>query len=430
MNLTDGLETVVLDNGLQVLLRAVRRMPIVAFWIWYRVGSRNEVPGRTGISHWVEHMLFKGTPTYPRGDFDRLIEREGGVFNGATWLDWTLFYEVLPADRIELALRIEADRMVNSLFDPQEVERERTVILAEREGHENHPRFLLREQVLGLSFLQHPYRHPVIGWKEDLQRITRDELYRHYRTYYVPNNAVIVVVGDFETAAMLDRIAAHFGHLPPGPTNVYTPPPEPPARGERRVYMQGPAGATYGYIAFRGVAAQHPDYFPLLVMKTILDGPHSAPPMGDGLGRAARLYRRLVNTGLAVSAGATMNTTLDPYLFTLWATVRPERNPAEVEAALLAEIERLQDTPVDEAELARAIKGLRAQFLYDIETVGRQAMWLGLSALVASPVWLGSMLTNLMAVTAADVQRVARTYFGRDGRVVGWYTPSEVTYAA
>ncbi len=430
MNLTEGVETVVLANGLQVLLREVHRMPIVAFWIWYRVGSRNELPGYTGISHWVEHMLFKGTPTYPQGEFDRLIAREGGVFNGATWLDWTVFYEVLPADRIELALRIESDRMVNSLFDPQEVEHERTVILAEREGHENHPRFLLREQVLALSFRQHPYRHPVIGWKEDLQRLSREALYQHYRTYYVPNNAVIVVVGDFEMAAMLDRIAAHFGHLPPGPPHAYTPPPEPPARGERRIHMQGPSGATYGYIAFRAVSAQHPDYFPLMVMKAILDGPHSAPPLGDGLGRAARLYRRLVNTGLAVSAGATMNTTLDPYLFTLSVTVRRERNPAEVEAALLAEIERLQETPVEETELARAIKGLRAQFLYDIETVSRQAMWLGLSALVASPAWLGSMLTNLAAVTAADVQRVARTYFGRDQRVVGWYTPVEVGHAA
>ncbi|MDW8270465.1 MAG: pitrilysin family protein, partial [Anaerolineae bacterium] len=240
MKLTDGLRTAVLDNGLQVLLREVHRMPIVALLLAYRVGSRQEAPGYSGISHWVEHMLFKGTSTHPQGGFDRLIQREGGVFNGFTSIDWTVYYEMLPADRIELALRIESDRMTNGLFDPQEVETERGVILAEREGRENQPRFLLREQVHSLSFVRHPYRNPVIGWKEDLQRLTRDDLYRHYRTYYVPNNAVIAAVGDFETDAMLDRIAAWFGPLPAGPANDYTPPPEPPPRGERRVHLTGP----------------------------------------------------------------------------------------------------------------------------------------------------------------------------------------------
>ncbi|MCS7040449.1 MAG: insulinase family protein, partial [Anaerolineae bacterium] len=173
-----------------------------------------------------------------------------------------------------------------------------------------------------------------------------------------------------------------------------------------------------------------PDYFPLLVMNTILDGPNSSPPMGGGMGRAARLYRRLVNTGLAVHVSSGLGTSFDPYLFQLGATVRPDRNPAEVEAALLGEIERLQETPVGEDELARAVKQLRAQFLYENERVDIQAMWLSHSTIVASLAWLDDLLTNIAAVTAADVQRVAQTYFGRENRVVGWYTPTEVAHAS
>jgi zinc protease len=430
MNLTDRVRTAVLDNGLQVLLYEVHRVPIVAFLACYRVGSRHEAPGYTGISHWVEHMLFKGTTTYPQGDFDRLIQREGGLFNGFTWIDWTFFCQVLPADRIELALRIEADRMVNGLFDPQEVETERGVILAEREGHENQPRFRLREQVHSLSFVRHPYRHPIIGWKEDLQRLTRDDLYRHYRAYYVPNNALIVAVGDFETDAMLDRIAGHFGSQPAGPTNGYTPPPEPSLGGERRVHLTGPTGTAYLHIAFRAPPAQHPDYFPLLVMNTVLNGPNAKAAMGSGVGRAARLYRHLVNTGLAVHVDSGLSMSYDPYLFQIRATVHPDHSPAEVEAALLGEIERLQETPVREEELARAIKQLRAELLYTNEHVASLAMLLGHSTIVGSPVWSNDFLSNIAAVTAADVQRVAQTYFGRENRVVGWYTSTETAHAS
>ncbi|HEY80266.1 MAG TPA: insulinase family protein, partial [Caldilineae bacterium] len=182
--------TKTLSNGLTVILAERRATPAASFWLWYRVGSRNEQPGLTGISHWVEHMLFKGTASHPQGDFDRMIQREGGHFNGMTWVDWTTFYVTLPADRIGLALAIEGDRMQRALFDPEEVASERTVIISEREGRENRPGYMLREQVQAASFLCHPYRHMVIGWKEDLQRITREDLVAHYRAFYTPNNAV------------------------------------------------------------------------------------------------------------------------------------------------------------------------------------------------------------------------------------------------
>ena len=411
-----------LPNGLTVILAERRAAPVASFWLWYRVGSRNETPGLTGVSHWVEHMLFKGTKTHPQGDFDRMIQREGGQFNGMTWVDWTTFYATLPADRIGLALDIEADRMQNALFAPDEVESERTVIISEREGNENRPGYMLREQVQAAAFLSHPYRHMVIGWKEDLRRITRDDLYAHYRAYYTPNNAVAVAVGDFRVEEMAARIEEAFGSIPSGPE----PPPvrvtEPKPRAERRIQLHGPGGANYLLIAFQSLSASDPDFFPLAVLTAVLDGARGLPPFGgSGLGRAARLHRALVNTGLALSVNASVAATLDPYLFTLSATVRPEQDRAEVEQRILEELARLQEEPVREDELARAIKGTRAMFAYGSESISNQAMWLGFAEMVADLDWLAGYQDRLAAVTPEAIQRVARRLFQPENRVIGWY---------
>lgn len=423
--ITDGLQQTTLDNGLCLLAREVHSAPVVSFWIWYRVGSRNERPGLTGLSHWVEHMLFKGTPAYPRGQIDHLVQRTGGSFNGMTWLDWTAYYETLPADRLDLAIGIEADRMTNSLFDPAETESERTVILAEREGNENRPTYQLFEQVQAHSFVAHPYRHTVIGWKEDLRTIARDQLFDHYRAFYTPSNAILAVVGDFETADLIDRITAAFGPIPPGPAPAAITITEPPARGERRLDLTGPSGAAYLNLSFVVPGARHPDFFPLVVLDAVLSGATGLPPFGGAsFGRSARLYRGLVNTGLAVSASSSISATLDPYLFTITATAHPQHTLAEVEAAALAEVERLQTTPLPAAELRKAIRGTSAQFVYGSETVTNQALWLGFSQVVASVEWLAGFLDGLAAVSAADVQRVAQTYLTANNRVVGWYRPA------
>ena len=190
-----SVQKVRLDNGLQILLKESHLAPVASFWIYYRVGSRNEGPGVTGISHWVEHMLFKGTERYPQGAFDKAVARAGGAFNGMTWQDWTTYFETFPAERIELALDVESDRMANAIFDEEETESERTVIISEREGSENSYRWLLNTEMQAAAFQTHPYRHPVIGWKEDLLTMGRDDLYEHYRTFYTPSNAVAVAVG-------------------------------------------------------------------------------------------------------------------------------------------------------------------------------------------------------------------------------------------
>ena len=296
----------VLPNGLVVLLREVHTAPVATFWAWYRVGSRNEVPGITGISHWVEHMLFKGTPTLGKGEFPRLVNRHGGTWNGFTWKDFTAYFETLPAEHVDLGIRIESDRMVNTLFEPEEVESERTVIVSEREGAENNPEYALYEEVESAAYRVHAYRHAVIGYKSDLWAITRDDLYHHYRTFYAPNNAVVVAVGDFDSADLLARITDAFGSIPAAAAPPAVRSVEPPQEGERRVVVRRPGGAVpIVQMGFHVPAVTSPDFFPLLLVDGVLSG-FKGPGVfgGEALGaRSSRLYRALVERELAVDAG-------------------------------------------------------------------------------------------------------------------------------
>ncbi len=412
-----------LDNGLTVLLKEMHTAPVVSVWVWYRVGSRNEVPGRTGVSHWVEHMQFKGTPKYPAGSYDRLISREGGVFNAMTWLDYTAYFTTLPAAKVDLALDIEADRMVNSLFDPEEVERERTVIISERSMYENRPSFLLAEEVQSTAIKAHPYHHEIIGWLSDLKTMTRDDLYDHYRTYYTPNNAVLVVVGDFETDEMLAKVRSYFGDIAPRPVPQRPITAEPPQRGERRVTVRGGGDTAYLQVAFHAVAATHPDFFPMVVLDAILGGAKSFGG-GGASNRSSRLYRALVLSGLAADADCWLGPTIDPYLWWFDVTLNAGVSLEKAEAALWQEIERVQQEPVSPEELAKAIKQVRAHFVYGAESITNQARWFGFAEVVTSQEWLDTYLERVAAVTQDDVQRVAQTYLRRDQATVGWYIPT------
>src|SRR6185295_768983 len=199
-----------------VLLKESHSAPVTSWWVLYRIGSRNERTGQTGVSHWVEHMMFKGTDTFPGGDLDRMIDREGGSWNAQTSMDYTAYYETMPSDRIDLALRLEADRMANAKFDIEEVESERTVIISERQGSENSPMFWLSEEMSAAAFRVHGYHHEIIGDMVDLETMTRDDLYNHYKRHYMPNNAIAVAVGDFDTDEMLARIKELYGSIPMG----------------------------------------------------------------------------------------------------------------------------------------------------------------------------------------------------------------------
>jgi zinc protease len=394
------------------------------FWAWYKVGSRLERPGITGISHWVEHMLFKGTPQFPKRELDRLISREGGVWNGFTWLDFTTYFETLPADRFDLAFRIESDRMVHAVFEPKEVESERTVIISERQGNENSPMFLLSEELQAAAFRVHSYHHEVIGDLCDLQSMSRDDLYQHYKTYYAPNNAVVVAVGDFKADDVLRQIQTAFGKIKPGPQLPALNRAEPPQKGERRVLVEGDGTTDYVEVAYHAPHALHPDFPAFVVLDAILAGASSLAVFGGGgTNASSRLYKALVETELAADVSGGLNPTVDPFLYSVAATVRTGRTPGEVEAALDAELARAVSEPVSEREVTKAIKQAKAQFAYSSESVTNQGFWYGFSEIFADYVWFESYLERLAAVTVEDVQRVAQSYLSKNNRTVGWYVP-------
>jgi zinc protease len=412
-------------NGLTLLTKEVHSAPVVSFWVWYRVGARNEHGGITGISHWVEHMMFKGTPNLAKGQVMQLVAENGGTVNAFTSDDWTAYYETLPSDRLELALRIETDRMGNSLFDPEEVASERTVIISEREGSENEPDRLLDEEVSSAAFKAHPYGNSVIGWKCDLRTMTRDDLYNHYKTYYVPNNATVVVVGDFDTAKLVGQVQEGFeGYKSSDVPEVRAI--EPEQLGERRVMVESTGSTAQIEVVYHVPSVADPDVYPLIVADALLSG---AKPMGFGgaaLGRSARLYRALVTTQIAASAGSYFSLHKDPHVFAFAATAYPGddvENAKKMEEALLEQVRKLQDEEIPKEEVDKAVRQSRAQFVYSSDSASSQAFMLGFLESIYTANMYDEVLDKLAAVAPEDVQRVARTYFTEQNRTVGWFVP-------
>jgi len=410
-----------LDNGLSILLKETHHAPVATFWAWYGAGSRNDWDGSTGVAHWIEHMLgmrFKlgGKPT------SDLIARLGGVSNAATSFDYTSYFATLPANHIDVALQVEAARMQGYRFSSTLVDTERTVIISERQWLENEPQNLLFEALLGVAFQVHPYRRDTIGYLCDLQAITADDLRRFHRTFYVPNNALLVAVGDFQAKALLGRIDGLFGSLKPGPEPPQTHAVESPQRGERRVTIEGKGTMAYVQLAVHVPGARHPDFPALVALDSILAGAGSFTMLGGGGSNASsRLYRALVDTELATDVSGNLIPTIDPFIYLLASTVRAGHTPAEVEAALNAELARIMNEPVNEEELAKALRQAKAQFVYGSESVTNQGYWYGWSEIFADYTWFETYLDRLAVVTVDDVQRVAKDYLGRNNRTVGYY---------
>ncbi len=411
----DGVLATTLDNGLRVLLLEDHRSPIVSFQVWYRVGSRNEQRGATGIAHFLEHMMFKGTPTYGRGQFARLVEQNGGQDNAFTSQDVTSYYVNIAADRLDLVIELEADRMQNLLLDPKEIESERQVVIEERRTRtEDDPGGFLGEAVSSIAFKAHPYGYPVIGWMEDIARITPAEIRAFHNTYYVPNTAIVVAVGDFRAADALDRIKRRFGRVPRGAA----PPPvlavEPPPNGERRVIVRKQAELPIVYLAWHAPNQTSADAPALEVLSTILAS-----------GRASRLYKELVyQRQLALDAGGDYSWfSLDPNLFWFWATPMPGKTPEALEKELLAQLERLGTEPVSDEELTRAKNQLEAAFVFQEDSIHRRASLLVRFELIGGYQTKDTYIAKIRAVTAADLQRVARTWFPEDKRNVGVLLP-------
>jgi zinc protease len=423
--MNDSVAKFELSNGLLVLLREIHTAPLISHWIWYRVGSRDEIPGNTGASHWVEHMQFKGTPQFPAGVLDKAIAREGGFWNAFTYLDWTTYFETMPADKIDLALQLEADRMQNSNFSPAEVDLERTVIISERQGSENEPLFRLGEEVQAAAFRVHTYHHQVIGDLPDLESMEREDLYAHYHAYYTPNNAVLAVAGDFEVEAMLGRLRQLYEPISAGSTPSRRVRPEPLQQGQRQVTVEGPGETIYIQAAYHAPSASQPDFFALLVMDSLLSGPSSLNIFSGGISnKTSRLYRALVETEVAVSVSGGLQATIDPFLHNISIVVHPQSDPDKAIAALDNEIRRLQDQAPDRQEVERAVKQARALFAYGNERITNQAFWMGFSEMIANYAWFENYLDRLAAITPQDVQRVAQTYLRPQNRTLGVYLPT------
>jgi zinc protease len=405
-----------LANGLTVLLVEEHKAPVITVQIWYKVGSRNEVMGRAGLSHMLEHMMFKGTPKYGKGEFSKIIEKNGGNDNAFTSQDYTAYFENLAADKLELALEMEADRMKGLLLDDKEFQLEREVVKEERRLRvEDDPMAYLVEQMYAQAFMVHPYHWPIIGWFTDLNAMTREDLKAYYEKYYVPNNATLVIVGDFKAETALPLIKKHFEGIPQGSL----PPPlsivEPEQKGERRIAVKREAQLPFLYFGYKVPNFKSPDVHALAVLENILS-----------TGKSARLYDALVyRKKQALQVGAGYNElAADPEFFTFYAMVRPDVKVADVEKAVLAEIGRLKKEPPTETELQKAKNQVEARYLFEQDSVFRQAMLLGTAETVgAGWQYIADYVAKLRDVTKEDITRVARIYLSEDTRTVGILIP-------
>jgi zinc protease len=402
-----------LDNGLEVLILEDHAVPLVTVQVWYRVGSRNERPGITGISHFLEHIMFKGTPKYGPGMYSQLIQRYGGTQNAFTSYDMTAYHSVLPAARLELALELEADRMTNLLFDADEIKAEREVVKEERRLRENAPTGPMHEELGALAFKAHPYHWPIIGWMSDIEAITREDLLAHYKTYYIPNNATLIIVGDVDTAQTLEAARRHFGSTPKGPPPPSVRPPEPPQLGEHRAEIPRPTALAALAIAYHIPAFSHADALPLEVLSQILSQ-----------GQSSRLYRELVyQRQIATSISTDAGMRVDPGLFTILSMVQAGKAPAEVEAAIYEQLAQVTEESIADRELQKAINQALSGFVFRQDSIQQQGFTIGSFHMLQSYKVINEYIERLRRVTKQDVARVARTYLTKTNRTVVTIVP-------
>jgi len=417
----------VLDNGLKVLVREEHTAPLTTVWCWYRVGSKDEGPGLNGVSHWVEHMNFKGSTNIPRDQIKGIIERVGGTWNGYTWIDQTTYLETASRDALDHMLFIESERMANCLYDPSDCESERTVIISELQGGENDPEQLLDQELTATAFKVHPYRHPTIGWQADLERMTRDELLGHYRRYYVPNNATLVIVGDVDADVALRFADKRFGGIPSGPNPARAVLVEPEQTGERRVTIRREGTAAYLKIGYHAPGISAPDFLPLTLLDAVLTGAKGLnlwtsfrvpPPQ-----RSARLYRALVERGLASSAHGALLPTEQPFLYTVSVTAAEGTSVGALEAATLEELDRVNRDEITKAEVDRAKAQLRARLIFDGDSITNIAHQIGYFETIGGLEVFDHLLPRIDAVTVEQVTGAARRMLRESNRTVGWFDP-------
>ena len=418
-----------LANGLRVVLAPQPESPTASVWVWYRVGSVNEHPGITGASHWVEHMLFQGSPRYGKGEIDRAVIRVGGELNAFTGTDFTAYFTTVPREHLEIPLDIESDRMTRALITDTEVARERTVIHSEREGNENWPEFRVEEELYQLAFREHPYRWDALGRRRDIETMSAEQLRAYYRRFYGTRNAVLVIAGGFDGTRTAAEVRRRFGPLPPTGDDVRVRESEPGQRGERRAELAGPGTTPYLQVGFRAPALGEDATPATMFLDTVLGGETRLFTTGSGWGRSAehpssRLYRGLVDTGIAVRATSEWPPRVYPGLFTVQAQAAAGVSLDRLESALLRLLDRLARDGPTAQEMAESRTKMRRATLLAYEGASRTGFRLGYFSVLKSPRLEDEIFDGLLRVTAREVRDRAAQLFAADQRTVVRYRPT------
>jgi len=406
-----------LDNGLKVLLLENHKSPAVTFQVWYRVGSRNEQDGKSGLSHFLEHMMFKGTPDVGPEEHMRIIAKNGGRSNAFTMQDATVYFATMSREKIGVAIELEADRMANALLDGNYFDAEKKVVLEERRLRtEDNPASSLDEITSAVAYTVHPYRRPVIGWMGDIKNMTREDLKRHYRTYYAPNNAFLVVVGDFVSKEILTKIKTAFGKIPRGSDIPKVKIKEVPQRGERRVNLKKEAELPLLLIYYHVPNLSSPDSFALDLLTVILAS-----------GRSSRLHQDLVyRRRLARKVDADYSRlSVDPPIFSISAQAMPRKDSTEMERAIDHLLEQIRSEPVTDRELQKAKNQVESSFIFSQDSIFGQAMRIGRYEIAARWRLKDRYLAGIRKLTAAELLRVAKKYLDPDRRTVGVLIPTQ-----
>ncbi|MFZ5471899.1 MAG: M16 family metallopeptidase [Myxococcota bacterium] len=406
-----------LPNGLKVRLLPDAAVPTVSYYTFFRVGSRNERPGITGISHLFEHMMFNGAKRYGPGEFDRALESSGGHSNAYTSYDVTVYTDEAAAEALELIIDLESDRMRSLAISDQMLQSERQVVIEERRLRvDNEILGRLDEELGTLVWKAHPYRWPIIGWHKDIESISKQDCMDYFRTYYAPNNATVFVAGDFDPKEALGWVRKYYGGIPKGPVPPTVVDAEPEQKGERRALVRHPAQAPSLMIAFRGPAARHPDTWVLDVLQYAL-----------AVGQSSRLVKALVyEQELAVSVSVDWGWRLDPGAFVLSLELRPDSIPAEVERALYVELDKVAREGITQIELTKALNNLKAHFLRELATHSGRANAFGTYEVLLGSWREGMKLPERYAqVTTEAVRAAGQKYLHPDRRSVVTLLPEE-----
>jgi zinc protease len=415
-----------LDNGLTVIVLEDRSFPVVSVQMLYRVGARDEVTGKTGLAHFVEHMAFRSSENFPGTALVSSIYETGGEWHGYTWIDQTTYFATVPAEHLELLLHIESDRLARLLISKNDMEAERGAVLAELHGYQNDPSTLLLDATLYTVFHAHPYRNNTIGWQSDIEQISHDDVLSFYRRHYNPANAVLVVVGGFDREKIHPQIKKLFGKIPGG---VATPLPhtiEAPQSGERRVSLSGPVGDHSFNIAYRAPSASSPDYAPFLVLQELLGGGSGINFGQNDWGSPVRAESFLGTIQNDVAHGLTtwFPPSAQDYVFVIGGSAADGATRADIEQQLEQQIRLLRDQPVSSIGIEKALGRVMDELVYDVETTEDAAHQLAFFEGLGAYQTLLDLPGLLALVTPEAVQDVARRYLNPGQRTIAWWQPS------